>query len=274
VPSLAGAEPRRDRAEATESSYRDGALSAEPPPLTPPAPSGAAAQPAGSPAALPPAGLETPPVAATALPENLGMAAPARAELLPGPEAIDTPERMETAKVAPLAAAPPGEQAPAGERLRESPQDKPASAASAAQEQAQAPPSLPKPARDPAFRGNQEKTKMEGSISRKGKAALDVADTPLGRFQAQLSRAVELEWQRNCVRYRDLITPGFITVRFVIDSKGKITALSFVEAVEVGEVQKGFTANSIRKAQIPPMPAALARELNGEPLELTFNFYF
>jgi hypothetical protein len=63
-------------------------------------------------------------------------------------------------------------------------------------------------------------------------------------------------------------------VRFVVNSKGKVTTLAFVEAVEVGEVQKGFTVTSIRNAQIPSMPAEVTRELNGEPLELTFNFYF
>jgi hypothetical protein len=280
VPSLAGREPRRDEVQATQSDYQDGEIRPDPAALTkplapaPPALAGdPALRPAESSAAAAPVGLETPAAPAETLPEVAGQPVPPAVELLEGPSAVDTPERLETAKVEALvpAAEAPGEQAPAGEELRETPQDKPLSEA---QQQAQAKPSLPKPASDPAFRGNQEKTKMQGSISRKGKSALDVADTPLGRYQAQLSRAVELEWQRNCVRYRDLITPGFITVRFFIDAKGKVTTLSFVEVVEVGEVQKGFTVSSIRTAEIPPMPAELARELKGEPLELTFNFYF
>lgn len=272
VPSLSGAEPRRDEVEATQSTYEDGearpqpALASVPADLSQPLPAQASL-------AVPPADLASPVTQTEPLPEvaEQPAPAPAPADLLQGPSMIDAPERIETASVEP-SLSPGGPRAPAGEQLRETPPD--ASQPSEAQQQAQAQPSLPKPPSDPAFRGNQEKTKMQGSISRKGKAALDVADTPLGRYQAQLSRAVELEWQRNCVRYRDLITPGFITVRFVIDSKGKVTTVSLVEVVEVGEVQKGFTINSIRKAEIPPMPAALARELKGEPLELTFNFYF
>jgi hypothetical protein len=258
VPALAGAEPR-DQIEATESSYQDGALRPEPALLTP--------QEAAS--ALPPSGLETAATPAIRMPETPGNPAPPPAELLQGPIAVDTPERTESAPIEhPTTRETAGEPALVGEQLRETPPVSPAQQPGLAQQ------SLPKSPSDPAFQGNQEKTKMQGSISRKGKAALDVADTPLGRYQAQLSRAVELEWQRNCVRYRDLITPGFITVRFIINSKGKVTTLSFVEVVEVGEVQKGFTVNSIRNAGIPPMPAELARELKGEPLELTFNFYF
>ena len=101
-----------------------------------------------------------------------------------------------------------------------------------------------------------------------------MADSPLGRYQAALSRAVEQEWQRNCVRHRDFITPGFLTVRFFVAASGKVRSVQFVGDMETGEVQKGFTLNAIRDAQIPAMPAALRREYDQEPLELIFRFYF
>ena len=44
--------------------------------------------------------------------------------------------------------------------------------------------------------------------------------------------------------------------------------------METGEVQKGFTLNSIRDANIPAMPANLKKNYEKEPLELIFNFYF
>jgi outer membrane biosynthesis protein TonB len=126
----------------------------------------------------------------------------------------------------------------------------------------------------PAFRGNQQRTVLRGSLSRTGRSALDVENTPLGRYQAQISRAVELEWQRNCVRYRDFITPGFVTVRFFVDSRGKVGRRDFVGSMQAGEHQKGFTLDSIRDARIPPMPPELGKEFKDEPLELIFNFYF
>lgn len=132
----------------------------------------------------------------------------------------------------------------------------------------------PEPKRDKEFRGNQRKTAMVGSISRSGPSSLEVADSPLGRYQATISRAVEIEWQRNCVRHRDFITPGFLTVRFFVETGGKVRSVQFVGDMETGEVQKGFTLNAIRDADIPPMPKALRKDYDDDPLELMFRFYF
>jgi len=129
-------------------------------------------------------------------------------------------------------------------------------------------------ANDPAFRGNQSKTAIRGSISRTGRSALDVVDTPMGRYHSQISRAVELEWQRNCVRRRDYIVPGYLTVRFFVDAEGRVTTLELLGDIEGGEIQKGFTLDSIRDAEIPAMPANLKKEMAGDSLELIFNFYF
>jgi hypothetical protein len=148
----------------------------------------------------------------------------------------------------------------------------PAAAATAVEETPPAP--KPESPRDPAFSGHQRKTALVGSISRTGRSSLEVADTPLGRYQAAISRAVEQEWQRNCVRHRDFITPGFLTVRFFVETGGRVRSVQFVGDMETGEVQKGFTLNSIRDAEIPPMPPALRREYAKEPLELIFRFYF
>lgn len=127
---------------------------------------------------------------------------------------------------------------------------------------------------EPAFKGFQRKAAIQGSISRNGRSALNVVDSPLGRYQAVISRAVEQEWQRNCARHRDFITPGFLTVRFFVEASGRVRTVQFVGEMETGEVQKGFTLNSIRDAEIPAMPAALKHEYEKEPLELIFNFYF
>jgi hypothetical protein len=130
---------------------------------------------------------------------------------------------------------------------------------------------------DPAFRGNQSKTAIHGSISRTGRSALDVVDTPLGRYHAIISRAVELEWQRNCVRRRDFIVPGYLTARFFLDAQGRVTSVNLVgetKSDNLQEIQKGFTLDSIRAAEIPPMPADVQKEMDGDSLELIFNFYF
>ncbi len=131
----------------------------------------------------------------------------------------------------------------------------------------------PKPP-EPTGSVDQKKTRVRGSIARQETGALDVEDSPSGRYQAAVIREVEREWQRNCVKYKEHITPGFLTVRFVVESTGKVRSVDFVEAANSSDLQKGFTLNSIREAKLPAMPTGLKKERRGEPLELIYNFYF
>jgi hypothetical protein len=194
--------------------------------------------------------------------------APQRSGLVQGPNPVDVGVSTEELKK------PIAPDARPQEALREAP--KPEPVAEEKPKEISPPKEAPKPEpkKDKEFRGNQRKTAMVGSISRSGPSSLDVADTPLGRYQATISRAVEIEWQRNCVRHRDFITPGFLTVRFFVETSGKVRSVQFVGDMETGEVQKGFTLNAIRNAGIPPMPKALRKEYDDEPLELMFRFYF
>ncbi len=269
LPSQKGEQPKdEDDLETTESNYRDGKLAANRPPPPPPPPGTPPPPPAASrpdPAAADPIVAEQPAPAAEKSDQPPGMtpsqpASPPPGELLAGPNPVDVPvlkptEKKDGPKPTPLDR--PGDDSPACSKPAELPK----------------PPPVP-PANDPAFAGNQKKAAIVGSISRTGRSALNVADTPLGRYQAIISRAVELEWQRNCVRHRDFITPGYLTVRFYVEPNGKVRTVQFVGQMETGEVQKGFTLNSIRDAEIPAMPAALRKEYEKSPLELIFNFYF
>ncbi len=258
LPSQAGATPRdNEDLETTESTYRDGSLA------------DAAAQDAPkTPAALGPQGPSESSVTQSikSSAPNHNPAAdqtqsppPTRERLLDGPNPVDVPAPRETANIETPTA--PRAQAPKEEKEASQPQEP-------------SPPKPSTPSTAPGFRGNQRKTAIIGSISRTGRSALDVADSPLGRYQAIISRAVEQEWQRNCVRHRDFITPGFLTVRFFVETSGKVRTVQFVGNMETGEVQKGFTLNAIRDAAIPAMPAALKKDFTNEPLELIFNFYF
>lgn len=244
LPSQAGITPRDESdIETTQSDFKDGSLSPEAPAVEETLTSEAtAANPAksSSPAPSPAAAANPPP----------------REALLEGPNPVDVQVPKETAT---------------GEEIKATPEPKPVEEARPVEE---SPPPRPAATRDPAFSGFQRKTAVIGSISRTGRSSLDVEDSALGRYQAAISRAVELEWQRNCVRHRDFITPGFLTVRFFVETSGRVRSVQFVGDMETGEIQKGFTLNSIRDAAIPAMPSALRREYDKEPLELVFRFYF
>ena len=259
LPSQAGVKPRsEDDFETTESDYQDGKLEAAPSKASPAAPPAAA-----------PAAMTADPAVASQLPPGKKIQAPGsddttsspppREKLLESANPVDVPVPRETVDSKEIKPTPP---------KREKDGGAPAKAADLPK------PPTPQPINDPAFAGNQHKAAIVGSISRTGRSALNVADTPLGRYQAIISRAVELEWQRNCVRHRDFITPGYLTVRFFVEPSGKVRTVQFVGQMETGEVQKGFTLNSIRDAEIPPMPASIKQEYSKQPLELIFNFLF
>ncbi|MES2995690.1 MAG: hypothetical protein V4733_02670 [Verrucomicrobiota bacterium] len=121
---------------------------------------------------------------------------------------------------------------------------------------------------------HREKTAVHGSMSRGSQSSIDVVDTPLGRYQAVINRTVEREWQSACVRHKDFITSGLLTARFLVTVEGKVTHVEFVGDIQAGEVQKGFTLDSIRNARLPGMPREIRGDYRTQPLELVFSFYF
>ncbi|BCU75402.1 hypothetical protein [Luteolibacter sp. LG18] len=119
-----------------------------------------------------------------------------------------------------------------------------------------------------------KKTELAGSISRTGKSAVNVIDTPLGRYRAVVSDAVQTGWLQNCERYQKYITAGYMTVKFQVEPDGKVKSVEVVEAVDCTDVQKGFTNQAIRAAKFPKIPNDLKKTLGKEPLEVTIIFYF
>jgi hypothetical protein len=257
LPSQSGIKPRNpDHIETVESTYQDGKIGAAA--SSPPSPT----IPEPPPQPLP----ESEQSLAGDSPNPLGndalkSAAPPQTALLQGPNPVDVPIPKSTPDPAEMKATTPT-LPKAGESRTTAAKNSPK------------PPMIRTETTAPEFRGNQKKTAIVGSISRTGRSALNVADTPLGRYQAIISRAVEQEWQRNCIRHRDLITPGFLTVRFFVESNGRVKTVQFVGNMETGVAQKGFTLNAIRDAEIPGMPASIKKEYESEPLEILFNFYF
>lgn len=266
MPAQAGIQPRHaGDLETTESRYQDGILAADganaPEPLLPPVP----------PVPPVPETLPAPPDTAksgatTAAPgsDDKHSIPPSPEPLAEGPSPVEIPVPRKTSEENPKPGPRmlPPEGAPDASPTPDAPKES---------QPASNPQENPK---EPAFRGYQRKTAIQGSISRTGRSALDVEDSALGRYQATISRAIELEWQRNCVRYRDFITPGFLTVRFFVDAKGKVRNVQFIGAMQTGQQQKGFTLNSIHDATIPAMPPELRQSFQEDPLELIFNFYF
>jgi hypothetical protein len=60
----------------------------------------------------------------------------------------------------------------------------------------------------------------------------------------------------------------------VLDEQGRVRTVGTVEEFGIGVIQKGFTHKAIREADLPRMPDEVRKELQGEPLELLYNFIF
>lgn len=124
------------------------------------------------------------------------------------------------------------------------------------------------------FRGYSRQTRVTGSINRQGTSALNVKNSPLGRYQALISKAVELQWRRNCEQHRDHIVPGVISIRFYVDQSGGVSGIKFQEVIGANFIERGFTQRALRQVELPKMPESVLKELEGESLELIYNFYF
>lgn len=126
----------------------------------------------------------------------------------------------------------------------------------------------------PGFQSEKIQRAIEGTLSQRGKASLEVEDTPLGRYLKSVSRVIERDWQSACRRHRDVATPGFLRVNFTIAADGRVTSARKVEARDGGEASVWFTLNAVRGAKLPPIPAEVVEMLEAGHLEINFNFLF
>lgn len=256
LPSQDGVEPRVGEIETTESDYQDGTLEhdlsanpAAPEPLV-------TEQPMGPPVESVEANQ---PSVTESESEEEGVAGP-RQRLAEGPFPVDRPVPPDAVE----------------EDTKTSPEERTEDEMLQEEEEVeeQPKPATPAALNEPGFRGFQRRTRLKGSISRTGTSSLDVKEGALGRYHAAIGRAIEQAWQRRVIQHRDLITPGVIRIQVVLDEDGRVRSVGTVEEFGIGVIQKGFTHKAIREADLPKMPDEVRRELQGEPLELLYNFIF
>ncbi len=128
--------------------------------------------------------------------------------------------------------------------------------------------------RDGGFNSQTSKTMVKGVLSAKGIGALDVKNSAVGAYGSHIFKEIEREWQMGNYKYRSLISPGQITLYFVVNKKGQVFRQRQVEMRGASGTQWGIVLNSVTAAKIPPMPKDVIKELGGEDLELTMGFTY
>ena len=127
---------------------------------------------------------------------------------------------------------------------------------------------------DGGFDREASRTRLSGTIRRRGESSLEVEDSIKGRFFAQVNKEIEKAWQRECLLRRQHILPGVLSVSFSVNETGKVTGFRFDSRIAGGAIQEGFTMRAIQKAKIPSMPAEIKGELDGSQLEMNLTFFF
>ena len=128
--------------------------------------------------------------------------------------------------------------------------------------------------RDGGFNSQTSKTMVKGVLSAKGIGALDVKNSAVGTYGSHIFKEIEREWQMGNYKYRSLISPGQITLYFVVNKKGQVFRQRQVEMRGASGTQWGIVLNSVTAAKIPPMSKDVIKELGGEDLELTMGFTY
>lgn len=124
------------------------------------------------------------------------------------------------------------------------------------------------------FESKKTKTRIRGTLNAMGKGSLNVSNTALGRYEAKIFQQVEREWQARNYQFRSHLAPGFITLRFLLDEKGKVSGQRRMDMRGASDIQWGIVLNAVTAAKIPAMPKDVKKELDREVLELTVTFNY
>lgn len=127
----------------------------------------------------------------------------------------------------------------------------------------------------PGYRGESRKNRVTGQMSTRGMVAADVQATEMGLYVSMFFRALNRNWDMECTRNRDMIIPGSMKIRFVINRNGSAGSIRLINK-EAGSraVQQAFTFRAISMTRIGPMPPGVIKEAGEDKIEILVDFLF
>jgi outer membrane biosynthesis protein TonB len=103
------------------------------------------------------------------------------------------------------------------------------------------------------YRDYQEQTVIHGSISNRGRSAVNAVGTPLGRYKKQIEDALGSRWYFYIAKQRDMVTVGTTRVTLEIEPDGRVTHIKITEN-NASEVSANIALRAIEEAKFPPIP--------------------
>ena len=135
-------------------------------------------------------------------------------------------------------------------------------------------PSLADWAQKPGFRTYERRSRSSGRFILGKGAALNVASTPRGMYEALVYRRIAHFWYIACDEHRGDIIPGKIVISLRITKRGQIDSMALIRRSGASISQQSLTFKAIRQADLPPMPPEVQADIIGELMELIFEFNF
>jgi outer membrane biosynthesis protein TonB len=132
------------------------------------------------------------------------------------------------------------------------------------------PPPIARP-EAPGYRPQMEKTLIEGSISNRGKAAIDASASPLGIFRKAVADAIGSRWYYYVNQRMDLISVGDVYISFYVNDNGHVEDVKVLSNTS-NEVFANFCVQSITEAEIPKLPGDITQNLENGRLEIRYHF--
>jgi outer membrane biosynthesis protein TonB len=125
-----------------------------------------------------------------------------------------------------------------------------------------------------SYQAQKQQTRLSGSITNRGAAAVNAIGTPLGRYQKNLYDAVGSRWYAYVAGKRELINIGTLRVVFSVDRSGRVKNLKIIENTS-NESFANVCLQSVMEVQLPPIPEDVANTLPAEGLdeEMSFTMY-
>lgn len=127
------------------------------------------------------------------------------------------------------------------------------------------------PRPESGYRAEKEQTKIEGSISNRGRPGVDAVGTPLGRYRKAIADAIGSRWYYYINQRMDLITVGDVHIKFLITETGQVQSVRILSNTANNTFGE-FCMRSVTEAKIPPLPPDVASKLEDGKLEIEYHF--
>lgn len=115
-------------------------------------------------------------------------------------------------------------------------------------------------------------SRVKGTLSNRGDAAVDAAETPLGKYMRIVTGAVEKRWHTLRRQRLDAATFGSMKLRFYVKANGDVLPPELLsDRAQANSAMIDFTLQAIMEAEIPPIPKDLLPLLEKQRLEVEYD---